>query len=40
MKLDADMYHFSTFDIPRNEGINKWAGGSVYKNTKNAIKVT
>ena len=27
MKLGPDMYHLNTFDIPKYDGVNKWAGG-------------
>ena len=34
MKLDADMYHFNTFHVPRNESVNKFADGNAYKKTQ------
>ena len=27
MKLGPDMYHLNTFNIPKYDGANKWAGG-------------
>ena len=27
MKLGPDMYHLNAFNIPKNEGVNEWAGG-------------
>ena len=27
MKLGPDMYHVKTFNIPKHEGVNKWADG-------------
>ena len=27
MKFGRDMYHLNTFNIPKHEGVNKWAGG-------------
>ena len=26
MNFDPDMYHLSTFNIPKHEGVNEWAG--------------
>ena len=41
MKLGPDMYHLSTFHLPRNEGVNQWAGGGASKEApKNTIKLT
>ena len=41
MKLDPDMYHLNTFDIPKHEGVNKWAGGegASKKPPENAMKL-
>ena len=30
-KLGQDMYHLNTFNVPKHEGVNKWAGGDVTK---------
>ena len=27
MKLGPDMNHLKTFNIPKPEGVNEWAGG-------------
>ena len=27
MKLGPDVYHLNTFNIPKHEGVNEWAGG-------------
>ena len=34
IKLAPDMYHLNTFPLPRNEGVNRWAGGGACKKTK------
>ena len=40
-KLDLDMYHPSTFHLPRNGGVNQWVGWGAYKKSpKNTIKLT
>ena len=40
MKLVPDMYHVNTFNIPKHEGVNKWAGGGrIQKTTKNVMKL-
>ena len=33
MKLVPDMYHVNTFNIPKHEGVNKWAGGGRNQKT-------
>ena len=33
MKLGPDMYHLNTFNIPKYEGVNKWAGGGRNQKT-------
>ena len=33
MKLGPDMYHLNTFNIPKHEGVNKWAGGERNRKT-------
>ena len=33
MKLGSGVYHLNTFDVPKNEGVKEWAGGSrIQKN--------
>ena len=40
MKLGPDMYHLSTFNIPKREGVNEWAGrGTTKKTPENAMKL-
>ena len=40
MKLGPDMYHPSTFNIPKHEGVNEWAGrGTTKKTPENAMKL-
>ena len=41
MKLGPDMYHLNTFNIPKHEGVNKWAGegGASKKPPVNAKKL-
>ena len=44
MKLGPDMYHLNTFNIPKHEGVNEWAGGggeggATKKPPENAIKL-
>ena len=34
IKLGPDMYHLNTFPLPRNEGVNRWAGEGACKKTK------
>ena len=33
MKLGQDMYHLNTFNIPKHEGVNDWAGGGHNQKT-------
>ena len=33
MKLGPGMYHLNTFNIPKHEGTNKWAGGGRIQKT-------
>ena len=40
MKLVPDMYYMNTFNIPKHEGANKWAGGGrIKKPPENAMKL-
>ena len=40
MKLGPDMYHLSTFNITKHEGVNAWAGrGTTRKTPKNVMKL-
>ena len=41
MKLGPDMYHLNTFDIPKHEGVNKWAGGGgrIQKTTRKCNEI-
>ena len=40
MKLGPDMYHLNSFNIPKNEGVNEWAGGGATKKSpENAVKL-
>ena len=42
MKLGPDMYHLNTFDIPKHEGVNKWAAegvGCIQKTTKKCHEI-
>ena len=35
MKLSSDMYHISTFCLPKSKGVNEWAGEShMQRNTE------
>ena len=34
-KLGPDMYHLSTFHLPRNGGVNQWVGSGAYKKPPN-----
>ena len=34
MKLDSYLYHLNTFNIPNNDGVNKWVGGGWGANKK------
>ena len=38
MKLGPDVYHLNTFNIPKHEGVNEWAGGG-RKSPENAMKL-
>ena len=31
MKLGPYLYHLKPFNIPNNEGVNEWTGGSTTK---------
>ena len=33
MKLDPNLYHLNTFNIPNNNGVNEWAGGGRNQTT-------
>ena len=33
MKLDPYLYHLNTFNIPNNDGVNKWVGGGRNQKT-------
>ena len=41
MKLGPVMYNLNTFNIPKHEGVNKWAGGggASEKPPENGIKL-
>ena len=40
MKLGPDMYPLNTFNKPKHESVNKWAGESATKKPlKNAMKL-
>ena len=40
MKLAADMYHLNTFNIPKNKGVNEWAGGRLnQKSTRKCHEI-
>ena len=40
MKLGQDMYQLNNFNIPKHEGVNKWAsGGRNQKNNKNCPEI-
>ena len=41
MKLDPDMYHLNTFNIPEHEGVNKWAdgAGNIQKTTRKCDEI-
>ena len=40
MKLDPYVHHLNTFNIPNDEGVNKWVGGGATKNPPgNAMKL-
>ena len=40
MKLGPDMYHLNTFNIPKHEGVNKWAGvGRIQKTTRKCYEI-
>ena len=39
MKLDKYMNHLNSFNIPKHECVNKWAGGGATKRPpENAMK--
>ena len=40
MELGPDMYHLNIFNIPKHEGVNKWAGGGGSKKPpENSMKL-
>ena len=40
MKLGSDMCRLNTFNIPKHEGVNEWAGGGATKKPpENAMKL-
>ena len=41
MRLGPDMNHLNTFNLHRNKGGSKWAGGGLYKKrSKNVMNLT
>ena len=41
VKLGPDRYHLNTFPLPRNGGVNQWAGGGASKKSpKITMKLT
>ena len=42
MKVGPDMYHLKTFNIPKHEDVNKWAGagrGRIHKSTRKCHEI-
>ena len=40
MKLGPYLHHLNTCNIPKNEGVNEWAGrGATKKPLENAMKL-
>ena len=40
MKLGPDMYYLNTFNIPKDEGVTKWAGrGHIHKTTRKCHEI-
>ena len=49
MKFDSDMYYLNTFNIPKHQDVNKWAGegggggwggwGRIQKTTRKSLEI-
>ena len=40
MKLGPDMHHLNTFNIPKHDGVNKWAGRDrIHQTTRKRYEI-